>query len=87
MDPYRDDRPSLVAENERLRRELAKTKRRRIWPAFLSLGAYVVLITELRDWLSSSNPTQYWIAVVSIVGALGLSVAIAVRLLFTSGRS
>lgn len=87
IDPYRDDRPSLIAENARLRKELAKSKRRGAWPAVIALAAYVVLITELRDWLNGNDPTRYWIAVASILGALGISIAIAIRLLFLSGRS
>ena len=83
IDPYRTDRPTLVAENARLRRELAHTKRRRAWPAVASLGVYVLLVTQLRDWLNGTDATRYWLAIISLVASLGVSVAVAIRLLFT----
>jgi hypothetical protein len=78
--PYRDDRASLEAENERLRRELDRARRVRAWPAVAALAAYVLLVTELRGWLNGADPVRYWIAVVSLVLTLGVSVAIALRL-------
>lgn len=42
-DPYRDDRNTLVAENERLRHELARLRRRRLFfGARVALGALLV---------------------------------------------
>lgn len=82
LDPYRDDRPSLAAENARLRRELAKTRKRRAWPVVAALVAYVALLTELRDWLNGADPVRYWFALGSLLAALGVSVVLAVRLVF-----
>lgn len=86
VDPYRDDRPSLVAENERLRRELARSRRRRAWPAVVALAVYVLLLTELRQWLNGTDPVRYWVALGALIAALGVSVGFAIRLFF-GGRS
>ena len=85
LDPYRDDRPSLVAENARLRKELAKTRRRRAWPVVAALVVYVVLVTELQGWLNGTDPVRYWFGLGSLVAALGVSVVLALRLVF-AGR-
>ncbi|XXT17373.1 hypothetical protein WME94_44815 [Sorangium sp. So ce429] len=85
LDPYRDGRPSLLAENERLRRELARLRRRRAWPAVAALGGYLLLVTELRGWLNGADPVRYWAALVALLLALGVSVASALRLIV--GRS
>ncbi|WP_437997051.1 hypothetical protein WMF26_40065 [Sorangium sp. So ce185] len=81
LDPYRDGRPSLAAENERLRRELARLRRRRAWPAAAALGGYVALVTALRGWLNGADPVRYWVALVALLLAFGVSVASALWLI------
>ncbi|WP_437672858.1 hypothetical protein [Sorangium sp. So ce131] len=85
LDPYRDSRPGLVAENERLRRELAGRRRRRAWPAVAAIAAYVALVTELGGWLNGTDPVRYWAALLSLLLALGVSVATALHLIVGRG--
>jgi hypothetical protein len=80
--PYRDERQSLLAENARLNREIARRRRRRVWPAVASIGAYVVLLTQLRDWLNGTDPVRYWIALLSLIVALGAGAASVVVYIF-----
>jgi hypothetical protein len=84
LHPYRDDRESLIAENASLRRELARLRRRRAWPALASLATYLLILTELRDWLNGTDPVRYWLAILSLVIALGASATGAIHLIVGS---
>ncbi len=81
LDPYRDSRPGLLAENERLREEIARLRRRRAWPPVAALVVYLVLVTELGGWLNGADPVRYWLSLGSLLLALGVSVASALHLI------
>jgi hypothetical protein len=84
-DPYRDERPSLLAENARLRAEITRLKRRRALPAVASLAAYLVILTELGDWLNGTDPVRYWVALLSLGLAFCVGLASAIHLI-AAGR-
>jgi hypothetical protein len=66
--PYRDENESLRAENERLRRELAK---RRIAHGRLALLLVVidfVAVLALRPWLNGPSDAKFWSALAVVVG-------------------
>jgi hypothetical protein len=79
--PYRDERLSLPAENARLRDEIARLRRGRSWPTVAALVGYVVLVTQLSGWLNGTDPVRYWLAIVSLVVALGVGAASALHLI------
>lgn len=81
LDPYRDERLSLLAENARLRAEIARLRRGRSWPTVIALVGYIVLITQLSSWLNGTDPVRYWLAISSLVVALGAGAASAILLI------
>ena len=81
LEPYRDERLSLLAENARLRGEIVRLRRGRSWPTVVALVSYVVLITQLSSWLNGTDPVRYWLAVSSLVIALGAGAASAIHLI------
>jgi hypothetical protein len=81
LDPYRDERLSLLAENARLRSEIVRLRRGRSWPTVVALVSYIVLITQLGSWLNGTDPVRYWLAIISLVVALGAGAASAIHLI------
>jgi hypothetical protein len=73
-DGYRDERASLVAENERLRAELARIRgpRRRASTAVALLAADVAVVLLLRPWFNGSSDAEFWTA-----AAVSLTVTVA----------
>lgn len=83
-DPYRGDRASLVAENERLRRELVRARRRRhrIWPVAAGLGVHLALRPLLDPWLNGASDARFWTAVTLLVAPLAFALVALVRPFF-----
>lgn len=68
QEPYRDENASLVAENERLRGELARlraparrTRRASTAVALVASDAAVVLL--FRPWFNGESDAKFWVAV------------------------
>ena len=79
--PYRDDRDSLLAENRRLRRQLAVHPRVRAWPALAALAVYAVALVTLADWLHAGSALRYWVAVAILIGSLVAAAGFGLRIL------
>jgi hypothetical protein len=81
-DPYRGDRASLVAENERLRRELDRVRRRSpIWPVAAGLGVHVALRPLLDPWLNGASDAKWWTAVALLAAPILFSLVALARAL------
>ena len=88
-DPYRDDRPTLTAENKRLRAELArlKSRRRRVFvvvAAVVALGAVDVLAFGLvRSLINAASDARalggFALVALLIVGHALVAVRVASR--------
>jgi hypothetical protein len=70
---YRDETASLVAENARLRAELAHIRhpRRRLGAAAAVVGLDVVTALTLRPWFNGASDAKFW-AACGLVGLLAL---------------
>ena len=79
---YRDETASIVAENERLRAELARLRapRRQLASAAALLASDVAAVMLLRPWFNGGSDAKFWaalaisaaLAVAAIAYALGL---------------
>ena len=76
MTPFRDEKESLRAENERLHAELAKQRARRVPRVGIAIALVaVVAAVALQPWLNGSD-VRFW-AAVAILGALVLAAVVA----------
>ena len=74
QEPYRDENASLVAENERLRGELARLRapRRRASTAVALVASDAAVVLLFRPWFNGESDAKFWIAVgVSLLLTLG----------------
>ncbi len=67
-DSYRDETASLVAENARLRAELARVRgpRRRAGAAAVLALADVVTGLALRPWFNGGSDAKFWLATIIV---------------------
>lgn len=77
--PYRDEKETLRAENERLKAQLAERRARRvpraaIALAVLAIGAFVLL----QPWLNGSD-ARFWSALGIVAVLLGAALIAAFR--------
>jgi hypothetical protein len=79
-EPYRDETASLVAENERLRAELARIRapRRRAAGAMALLASDVVAVLLLRPWFNGESDAKFWTALLISASLTLVSIAYAV---------
>lgn len=89
QDPYRDDRVSLRAENERLRSALAVRRSPRSRPvlAVATAAADVVAYVFLRSWLNGNSDALFWGALLVLVGLAVAAAAFALGFPRTRTRS
>jgi hypothetical protein len=79
-DGYRDETASLVAENARLRSELARVRspRRRAAGAVALAAADVTAGLLLRPWFNGGSDAKFWLAAILVAALTFGAVACAV---------
>lgn len=65
--PYRDERETLRAENERLKSELARQRSPRPGVALGLLVSDFAAVLLLRPWLNGTSDWAFWCAVLILV--------------------
>jgi len=81
-DPYRDERESLRAENERLRGDLARAHHRgRAVHVAAGLFGHVIVRQLVGSWLNGDDDTRFWLGVVIAVVPLVYALVALVQLL------
>jgi hypothetical protein len=70
---YRDETASLLAENERLRAEIARLRgpRSRLGPALALFASDFAAVLLLRPWFNGGSDAKFW-AAVAISAALAI---------------
>ena len=85
---YRDETASLVAENERLRSELARLRapRRRTASAVALIASDITAVMLLRPWFNGESDAKFWAAVAISVALALAAMAYALGLVPRSGN-
>jgi len=77
--PYRDEKETLRAENERLKQELAKSKSRKLPVAAIALAFLAIIaFVFLQPWLNGSD-LRFWSALAIVAVFAGAALFAALR--------
>ena len=88
LEPYRDERESLRAENERLRSDLARAHYRgRAVHVAAGLFAHVIARQLVGPWLNGDDDLRFWLGVAVAVLPLLYALVALVRVLRPAPRS